>query len=58
MNKRTWAYLAIWFICFMAVENFLRFRFGLVQIGWVFLVIAVVVALVFGKWFGKKDKKP
>ncbi len=47
MNKKSWILLFVWFVAFITTVQFFRLKFGVIEIGVVYLVIGIPVVLFF-----------
>jgi hypothetical protein len=47
--RRQWIILTIWFTCYISALTFLRFRFGVLEISCVALVVGVPIMLLFAR---------
>jgi hypothetical protein len=44
-NKTGWMLMGVWFVTLIAAFNFLRFRFGLLNIAGVWLALGILIAV-------------
>ena len=49
MKTKQWIVLAVWFVCYMAAMEFLRFKFGIFMISGVAVVVGIPLMLLVGK---------
>jgi hypothetical protein len=50
MKTKQWIFLAVWFAGYIAALQFLRFKFGLIQISAFFLVIGFLGGLLLKRF--------
>jgi hypothetical protein len=53
MKAKQWIFLAVWFLCYTLSLEFFRFKFGLFEIGAVYVIIGIPLV-----WFFGRQKKP
>jgi hypothetical protein len=49
MRARPWIVLAAWFACYISALQFLRFRFGVLEISGIAVVVGIPLMLIFAK---------